>query len=99
MKLKNIETAIKKNDTSSLPTFAVVFSYEINRINKEKRITYAAVFAPANKAVVELTRKQAKELIRIGGLVQTCKNEDGEVYDSPEKDFRRKFKGYAVQMD
>lgn len=41
----------------------------------------------------EVSREKALEYIRENGLILTEKNADGEIYDTPEKDFQKTYKG------
>lgn len=40
-----------------------------------------------------ITREKARKIINNCGLVRTLHNEDGDVYDTPDKDFQRKYQG------
>lgn len=41
-----------------------------------------------------VTRAEAEEIIAENGLVESLVTSDGEVYDSPGRDFLKKFKGW-----
>ena len=97
VKLKDIKLSIKKCSTENLPPFIITVSTQDDLENGGKITTYAMVTSPDYKGVLDLTRKQAKRLIDIAGLICTLKNKHGSVYDTPEEDFRHRYRNYQIQ--
>lgn len=56
---------------------------------------YHIVYAPLKEKLV--TRQEAMDYIRENGLVEALDCDDGTVWDTPDKAFKRKHKGFVAK--
>ena len=56
--------------------------------------TYELRTSPRDKDCREISPKEAKSIIVKRGLVKALETSDGCVYDSPSRDFFRKYQGW-----
>lgn len=83
---------IKDNKAMKTNNYCLVKSKVLNRITHETDIVWVK-FTKNGRRVrpCELSRAEAREKIEAAGLVCVYKDKDGEVYDTPEGDFKKLF--------
>ncbi len=80
-------------DLRTLPeAFCIVASW--TRFIGVSQRTYELYTAPRIQCCREISRAEAKEIIAKKGLVKVLETPDGCIYDSPERDFLKKYKGW-----
>lgn len=67
-------------------------SYSQDFITKERKTEYDLCLSPF-RAAVHMEKREALEYIKGNGLVSVLCNKDGEIFDTPEKDFQKEWKG------
>lgn len=77
-------------------TFAVI-KYHIDFIG-ESHTAYAIVKDPT-KALTEVSPREAKRMIRENGLILVSENEDGKIWDFPDKRWTEKWKGIFARRE
>lgn len=80
-------------DLSNLPeVFCIVESW--TRFIGMSQRTYELYTAPRIQCCRELSRAEARAIIARKGLTKALETPDGCIYDSPERDFLKKYKGW-----
>lgn len=59
----------------------------------EKGVVYSIYRNPTSR-VVKISRKEAKRIIEAEGLTLALENEYGKVWDTPDRKFYNKYKGF-----
>lgn len=70
-----------------------VIRYNIRAAGEEGK-EWGLTTSPSKEDLVVLSKTEAREIIKQYGLVEAMKNEDGVVYDTPDKSFYNQFKDY-----
>lgn len=82
----------KNNKAMKTNNYCLVKSKVLNLITHETDIVWVKFTKDGRRVCpCELSRAEAREKIETAGLVCVYKDKNGEVYDTPEGDFKRLF--------
>lgn len=74
----------------------IIKTYSRSLISGEQGVEFELVTNPHKDGQI-LTRAEAMEYVKEHGLVKVESGEDGAIWDTPERDFQRKWKGCFIQ--
>lgn len=95
----NIRRALERKDPSMLPTLCVLKDMEKSLITYERHAVWYAITYPDRKHTVPIDKETALSLIALLGLERKVHTKDGSVYDTPNGDWKRKYKDSTIKLD
>jgi len=95
---KLIDSALATHNKKILPLFCIVRDVQRNIIDGGERVVYSVVTEPNYRNSLEVTRKEARALIDLYGLVPCLQEKYGTIYDTENQSYRNRYRGHAVEF-
>lgn len=93
-----IEHALAKKDISKLPVLCVMKERFRNRVDNTTHAEWLAISEPNRKNVVTLKKHDALQLINLLAMERVVSNENGDIYDTANGNYLKKYKGFKVNI-
>lgn len=93
---KQIDATLKSSNRTLLPLFCILVDNQQSSLNEESLTAYYIITQPNYRGCTEISKHDAKALIKLYGLKPQLKNNDGIIYDTPEREYRQKYRHHEV---
>ena len=93
-----VKRALSTKDKSVMPVFCVMKDKVRCIVTDISRTVFLVITQPDDDHCVEVSKEDALALIKMYGLVPQKKTDAGTVYDTIDRQFREKYRGFQVRL-